>query len=230
MTDQEITREVWKDHATLVSTSLERLFNEYVKERKKLNIAKESIYTRIYPIRTAAKNYWMVIIEKPPSVKRFKHKEDSACCMILYHYGPKGMVAYKPDKSSGSLFVYNPHFFSRYNERMKFQFNKSIEIVNHFFLHNCYCDYRIVKANNIAYGICNDGLLLGIYRPKLKWLVNRTFVSKDILYKKQKSLQDDILAFAKKRVTFNELLMADEIKMKRDNNIFMAITGQRKVG
>jgi hypothetical protein len=64
MSDNEIRAEVFRDLEKLHQSTIQRLNTEYEKERRKLKIAKERTYLRHYPIKTAAKNNWIIYIGK----------------------------------------------------------------------------------------------------------------------------------------------------------------------
>jgi hypothetical protein len=69
MNRKEVTNELVRDLEKISSTTLERLLLEYDRERKfKINPARD--YTKVYSIKTKAKNNWMIIIRKPYSVSK----------------------------------------------------------------------------------------------------------------------------------------------------------------
>ena len=85
MNRHEVTAEVVRDEKKLMDTSCSRLMMEYDRERKKLKIDKTKSYCKADPIRTAAKNNWIVFIEKCASAPAYKTWTDAAFCCVVYY-------------------------------------------------------------------------------------------------------------------------------------------------
>lgn len=182
MNEKEMSAEIWKDLAALHKSTLQRVRNEYDRERRKLKIANERTYPRCYPVRTKAKNNWLVFMEKAPAVAKYKTEEDAVFCTVVHFQGSKGWKVFKPLLQSGLLIVYNDHLFIRYNERLQLHLTRPLEIIQRFFTHSGYSEHQVIeKADRLfSMGICRDGILLGEYKPAIKWLVNKTFICRDL--------------------------------------------------
>ncbi|RZJ98758.1 MAG: hypothetical protein EOO46_24305, partial [Flavobacterium sp.] len=114
MNNQELTKAVWQDLAAIKKASTpDRLQQEYNKERRKKKVPVESTYQRCYPIRTKAKNNWLIFLLKTPIVQNYRGTNDISFYPVVYYFGPKGFTVFKPDTDSDMLFVYNGHVFTR---------------------------------------------------------------------------------------------------------------------
>ena len=192
MNDRELTRAVWQDLVVIKETStLARLHQEYDKERRKKKISAESTYQRFYPIRTKAKNNWIIMLQKTPDVPRYRNIDDTAYYPIVYYFGPKGFNVFKPDEAAGLLFVYQGHVFTRYCRRMQLPFTEPLEKIHHFFTYNAGAEHQVVahKDRSFSIGICRDGALLGELREDVKWVFNRTFVNREAFRRYQHRIE-----------------------------------------
>ena len=192
MNDQELTKAVWQDHAAIIQAStLTRLHGEYDRERRKKKVPADSAYPRCYPIRTKAKNNWLIFLLKTPLSPKYRGTDDISFYPVVYYFGPKGFTVFKPDTASGMLFVYQGHVFTRYSQRMQLELSDPVEKIQHFFTYNACADHHVKerKARLFSIGICRDGALLGDYRDDLKWILNRTFVNRDVFYRYQQKAE-----------------------------------------
>ena len=195
MNDQELTRAVWQDLAAIEqSSTLARLHEEYDKERRKKKVGAETSYLRYYPIRTKAKNNWIIFLLKSPEVSRYRNSQDISFYPIVYYFGPKGFTVFKPDSASGLLFVFQGHVFTRYCQRMQLSFSDPLEKIRHFFTHNAVAEHQVTTQKNrlLSIGICRDGALLGEYRENIKWVFNRTFVNREVFRRYQHRVERQI--------------------------------------
>lgn len=199
----EITNEIKKDYEKIYATTLIRLGEEYERERKKLKIDKTRTYTREYCIKTAKKNNWIIFLRKAPSKEKFNSKYDSQVTAIAYYYNKTGLRVFNRT-DIGVVAVYNGHFFTRYNERLKLNLTKLLDIVKHFFKYNAYMARDLVKKNDRYYVIsfCRDGLALGELQYGFLWMVNKTFVSKDLLKPEQDEAEKEIIAELQQEIVF----------------------------
>lgn len=199
----EITNEIKKDKQKIYATTLLRLGEEYERERKKLKIEKKRTYTKEYCIKTAKKNNWIIFLRKAPSKEIFKNKYDLQVTSIVYYYNNTGLRVFNCTNIE-TLAVYNGHFFTRYNERLKLNLSKPLDIVKHFFRYNSYMARDLVKKNRRYYVIsfCRDGLVLGELQYGFLWLVNKTFVSKDLLKPEQDEAEKEIIAELQQEIIF----------------------------
>lgn len=231
MNEKEINVEVIKDFLKIFKSTLPRLSDEYHKERKKLEIDKERTYQRCYKIRTASKNNWLLFIEKSPTKTKYKNVDDTVYCAITYYHTAKGMRVFKPLIKQEIMIVYNGHVFSRYNERLGLNLDKPMDILQHFFAHCGYSDHKIVEKKNrfFSFGVCKDGILLGDYLPEQGWLINKTFVSRNIYHSHQDETEKELIEEMQKEL--DEAIAADgntkAIRYHADT--YEAIMGKRKL-
>ena len=182
MNTTEITTEVRRDYEIIQNTSIVRLAQEYDRERKKLKIDKTRIFTKEYCIRTAAKNNWLLFLRKRPSEEKYKGLPSIAICAVTYYYNETGLRVFNSSHPE-LLSVYNGHFFSRYNERMKLNLNQPVEAIKHFFKYNGDISYTLTdkQDGDFVVGFCPGGFTLAEFQNDRTWLVNKTFVSKDMI-------------------------------------------------
>lgn len=130
MNHNEISKEVATDWLN-IQKSLDRLANEYDRERRKNKVDKRETYSRAYPLKTNKKNTWIVFFSKAPAVNSYKGLADLNVLAIVYYHNLLGLRVFKLG-ASGGLVVYNGHLFQRYNERMGLNISNPVDIVKHF--------------------------------------------------------------------------------------------------
>src|SRR3954469_22756268 len=118
MNHHELKKEVMKDFQRLRDTTEDRLTTEYDKERRKFKIEKNRSYPKIYPVKTASKNTWLIFISKAPAEEIYKGFNTMNVNYVVYFYASTGLSVINVS-SVGHLELYYGHFFKRYNERMK---------------------------------------------------------------------------------------------------------------
>lgn len=194
MNPKEVTAEVLRDLSKLKNTQA-RLLEEYHRERKRLKIDKTRMYTKVYPIKTKAKNTWLIFIHKPPALERYHRYDYVACCPIVYYYGKEGFTALRYIEEADMLEVFWGHLFNRYNERMQLNLKTPLETMIHFFSNNGYFEHlKTTDGNRVkTVGVCAEGLVFGEVMHEEKWQVNKTFITKEMAYKNQAKLQEKIL-------------------------------------
>ncbi|MGN6163803.1 MAG: hypothetical protein ACTHOF_04610 [Flavisolibacter sp.] len=188
MNIEEVAQEVIRDFHKLLDTTIMRLCDEYERERKKLKIARERTYTKVYTVKTARKNNWIIFIAKQPAAEVYTDRGQLSFGAVTYFWDDEGLKVLEY-KNTNVFQVYKGHLFTRYNSRMKLGLDKPVDIIKHFFIHNCYSGYETVIKNHKVYfiGFAKDGLLLGQCgelsekqgsMPVVLW---RTFVSRDLI-------------------------------------------------
>ena len=200
MTPIEVTSEILEDWS-IVTKSFDRLVNDYDKERRRSKIDKGDIYSLPYEIKTKKKNTWIFIFSKAPSEDKYKGQSSINICSLVYYYSSIGLRVFKI-MPKGGISVYNGHLFKRYNERMSLGLEKPLDIVKHFFINNGYFTSKVIPKNNKEFtiSVCKEGLLLGELQEDRSFLVNKTFINKNLIRLDQneaeeeliKSLQDEI--------------------------------------
>lgn len=230
MNPDEITREVIRDFDKLQETTAERLGDEYDRERRKLKISVIKTYPKVYPIKTASKNTWLLFLSKAPSLEKYKGKDSINVSYIVYYYNSKGLRVIH--RSSGKcLEIYNGHFFKRYNERMNLKLESPLDIVKSYFMYGSHSVYSIVTKNDKEYtiGISSEGILLGELRHNRLWLINKTFISRDLSRPSQDEVENELICSLQKeieRALGSPHLYEDKIRLNR--NIVNSLTNIRK--
>lgn len=178
----EITREIKTDYAKIQHSTFPRLAKEYDRERKKLKIDKTRVFTKVYTIKTGAKNTWFLFFRKKLSIEKYTGVETLSICSVVYYYNNTGLRVFNCT-TTDVIGVYTGHFFSRYNERLNLNMNHPIETVKHFFHYNCETSYTVKERSRNFYviGFCCKGFALGEFQNNYSWLVHKTFVSNDMI-------------------------------------------------
>ncbi|HUZ61747.1 MAG TPA: hypothetical protein VMU83_23415 [Hanamia sp.] len=109
-----------------------------------------------------------------------------------------GKVAYIIHFINGEKFIvkYNTHFFKRYNERMNLRLTEPDKIIAHFFKNNF--EHYMGKTEMLDDGtryttfIFDKGMGIGWKDETKKTIHIKTYISNEILSKKQQSLADHI--------------------------------------
>ena len=230
MNPVEITREILKDFDKLKTTTVERLGNEYDRERRKLKIDSGKSFPKMYPVKTASKNTWLLFLSKAPSEERYKGRDSINVLYVVYYYNAKGLkVFYK--SSANFIEVYNNHFFKRFNERMNLKLENPLDIVKNYFMYGGHSVYSVVLKNGKEYtiGVSSEGLLLGeLYQNRL-WLINKTFISRDIARRDQDELESELITLLKADIESTLSLFENNSDHLRNNkNVLNAITNTVK--
>jgi hypothetical protein len=216
MDNKEVSAEIKKDFEKLAETTMQRLIGEYERERKRLQIKKERTYTRIYPIKSARKNNWLFFIRKGPSKDVCKHRDDIEITPVVYYHNKKGLRVFScADKNL--LGVYKGHFFKRYNERLRLGLPTTLDIIKHYFTYNCYTAYKAIEKGGRVFtiGFGKDGLVLGEGWKNELWLVNNTFISKDLFFPEQSEAEKAMFVQLQSEIE-NTFIMSekDELKLR----------------
>jgi hypothetical protein len=230
MNHSEMYWETLKDAIKLKATTGRRLFHEYDRERRKLRINPSSVYPKVYPIKTKAKNTWLIFIRKAPATQKYKDVHSACQTMVLYYYDKNGLQAI--ECSSGSIEHYTAHFFQRYNERLALGLSSPLERVKTYFMNSGPAIYSIYKHKNRrrTVGISSEGFLLGELFLNDQWHIHKTFVSRNLSRPGQRTLETSLL-----KQLFNEMDIYDEgasspAAKAGSKDIFASIMMNRKSG
>lgn len=193
MSPNEMNFEIWSDYGNIQNT-LERLTNEYDRERRRLKVNNTDVYSRTYHVKTKKKNTWIIVIGKAQSDEKYKNIHSLTMACLLYYYSPVGLRVFKIMLPSG-LSVFNSHLFTRYNERMNLGFCEPLEIVKSFFTNNPSYAIKIIPQDNreFAIGVCREGLLLGELQEQRMWLVYKTFINRGVISLDQTKIENELI-------------------------------------
>lgn len=194
MNPAEITAEVRKDYDTLLSTTILRLGSEYERERKKKKIDARRTYTRLYTVKTARKNNWIIVIGKAPSREKYTDITSLTHSSVTYFYDKEGLKVYHPCNLN-IVQVYKGHFFQRYNQRLNLGLSNPVDIIKRYFYCNRFCceDMQVRNGKIYMIGFSKAGLLLGEFQHHIDWILWRTFISRDLVRDYQQRKEKDRL-------------------------------------
>src|ERR1035437_806299 len=181
MTNQEISKEIVKDYENIWSSStINRLLNEYNRERKRLKIRNDAEYTKFYEIKTNLKNKWIFKFSRARINKSADYLDAAMVLSFTYFYSNKGIrVLICNDKHE--LNIYNRHLFCRYRERMNLDIPDFLDLVKHFFEKNDACKHELlpeVDGEKQLFSLIKEGFIMGEYNKEDHWYVFKTFISK----------------------------------------------------
>jgi hypothetical protein len=186
MTQEEITISILRDWYSISKHDLLNIAGRYDKLRKKKKIKKSSVYCVPFVLKTKDHNEWRLFLSKAPSHNKYKGVESINYLSIVHYYSAKGLRVFKimpgNDGRNGSgLHVFNGHFFRRYNERMELGLYNVMEMVEHYFINNGYSATRVVQQDDRIFtiGTCKSGFMLGEIQFDGRWLVEKTFISRN---------------------------------------------------
>jgi hypothetical protein len=107
MNNKELKKEILEDNDILWSSStIKRLADEYHRERFKLKIKKEEIYTRYYEVKTKTKNNWLIKISKHILVQKYQCINDSEILCFAYYTSSFGIRVFNTH-ANGEIMVFN---------------------------------------------------------------------------------------------------------------------------
>ncbi|MDB5192388.1 MAG: hypothetical protein JWQ96_1951 [Segetibacter sp.] len=198
MNEKEIESEIKKDFAQICKSTIPRLAIEYDRERRKNKIDKSSDYNKLYSIKTAGKNQWMIFIKKATDKPKYKHGADGTFFCVVYFYTKQGLNVCRLCDLDGDLEFFYGHFFKRYNERQQLNLPNTLSAVKHFFTMNesfrsllSHVKKEIAQPGTVfAESVCDEGLALGVHYIGTSRTVYKTFISRHLLTKSQRSVEE----------------------------------------
>ena len=226
MNHSEICSQVKREYDKIYKTTILRLGEEYDRERKKLKIKKESFYPKEYAIKTAGKNNWIIFMHKGPGIEKYTGKNCIYMLSIVYYYSDKGLrVFYMAGEDL--LVGFNAYFFKRYNERLGLNLSNPIDIVKEHLRKGVYSQIKLIQKNNrihiIGFGI--DGLRLGEVKYDMTYVEWKTFVSRDLTYRKQDEIEKELIEDL--RIQIEEAVkdeMCNPRDIERKKNVYLSLT------
>jgi len=189
MKNEEIHKEIMEEMSP-AKYHLERRYIDYNKERSKFKIAKEKPYVKVYIHQTKRKNNCLFILQKANAVDRYKNINQISSAVVMYYYTKIGIRAVRinPDKFQ---YVYNSHFFTRYNERLNLGLTEPLDKIIHFFTHNI-SSVGTIDKNNEYSAVSVDGVRLGELQSQM--IVVKTFISNESMKNDQEKAKELLLA------------------------------------
>jgi hypothetical protein len=191
MSEKEAIQEVMDDMNSLCRSFI-RWIDEYLNERRKLNIPRNQPYCRTYKSKYKNKNPWITVIYKPDEVSHIKFMVDNFS--YTWYQSPIGLRVFAI--AHDSLSIYNGHLFGRYNERLNLTIGQPLARVHHFFENN-----RVLApteyerdGHKCLVGVCPTGYILGEQREDLECNVFKTFIARSNAGPRLSSVRDDLLA------------------------------------
>lgn len=106
-----------------------------------------------------------------------------------------------------------------------------VDVIKTFFLNSGCIGYHVYPTRgNKTVGICSEGFLFGKVDKESNWIINKTFVSKEIAFDDQNKAGQKILAqFGSKLL----LQLFDENSNERDNlynaDLVLSIAGIKRI-
>lgn len=229
MNRKEVSAEFMRDLEKIKSTTLERLLLEYDRERRKWKINPARDYSKVYTIKTKAKNNWIIILRKPYSISKYKGTGDVSYCCITYYHSKEGLIVLRRCDDEKCLEAFWGHFFTRYNQRMHLNLSTTVDIIKTFFSTSGSIAYHIYPKKNFSTaGICSEGFLFGRLDQENNWILNKTFVSKAIAFDNQnKAGQKIVQQFGAQLCMQLMNEDSDERDHLRKADLILSITGKK---
>lgn len=162
MTDAEIMQEVKKDFPELGK------FTEYKDKEYRRSVlkARKFPFTMLFKKTTKSKNNWLVIYE----ARDKKDRHDSRIHFVCVSNSKNGLWCIMPSFMHDQLHLifFQPHFFSRYKERMKLEIT-GLELIYQYFSNNYDYVYELTTKQiseteyvQECFGSCKEGIALGV--------------------------------------------------------------------
>jgi hypothetical protein len=226
MNHLELKKEVLRDFQKLRDTTEDRLATAYDKERRKFKIEKTRNYPKVYPVKTATKNNWLIFVKKAPAEEIYKGFDTMNVCYVVYFYGSAGLSVI--NIGPAHLELYYGHFFKRYNERMKLGLDNTLDAVKKFFANGGFGIYSIIKKDGKDYsiGVSGEGILLGEVKHNRQWVINKTFISRDIMRSDQDATEKELINTLNNDI-IKALINRQDDAYKKSSNIVAALTSFR---
>jgi hypothetical protein len=104
MTNKELFKEISTDYDIIYSsTTIQRIVSEYHREKIKLKVKKEAVYTRFYEIKTKSKNNWIIRIGKDNLISKYQNPGDAEDVSFAYYHSPRGIRVFSYDPTPMAL-------------------------------------------------------------------------------------------------------------------------------
>jgi hypothetical protein len=200
MTRSEIEAEIKKDLAKIYKSTIPRLAMEYDRERRKLKFDKSEDHKKIYSIKTGSKNSWMFFVKKATGKTKYKEISDATFFSVVHYYTKEGLNACRVLNETDDLQFFYGHFFTRYNERQQLNLPDTLSALKHFFSNNegFQTIYSHIKKEKAPAGtmfvesVCEQGLAFGLHYIGNHHTIYKTFISKHLLTKTQRTVEESL--------------------------------------
>ena len=185
MSDEEIHKEVQRDRYE-VHNYMEKIVSRY---RHTIVTTPQCQFPLYFPPVTFTshrENKYLVFFE----IRDKKNWLENLLCTIVSLYDNNGIYAITFSVAFDKLYLYSPHFFSRYRTRfLKDENIKPIDVVKRFFKINPTTQFRTGEGDEF-YGTCNEGAVFG--KKEGNRFIFKTFVSFDMLFESQNDIKTEL--------------------------------------
>lgn len=219
MNNKEITTEILRDLEKLNKSTVNRLIDEYDRERRKFKIDKAKAYPKDYQVKTASKNSWIIFLQKSPSLPKYRDAYDAVGCCVVYYYSTRGLKVLRYNSDSKYMEIFNGHFFARYNERLQLNLNSPVEVIKRFFHNSGYLQPQKIKKDGREYtmAVCREGMALGEYHNNsdLPWLVHKTFIHHDLKGRDQRESEKKMMTQVQLQLLLNSFKEENDVDSRQ---------------
>jgi len=236
MNHQEIFSQIQREYEKIRATTIERLFDEYDRERKKLKIKKDDPYIREYSIKTHGKNNWIIFMEKSPAIEKYKKGGYINFIAIIYYYSEQGLRVLHTQENA--LVSFSSHFFKRYNERMKLNLSNPLDIVKAYFRTGTYGRNKMIENGTTTQiiGFRPQGLQFGLVKYDKSYIEWKTFVNNELAFRSQEKIKREAIKELKAGIEavklFQSIGMYEEELEKNLlilQNSYLSLTGEKLI-
>jgi len=186
MNVDEVCHELLLEYDAVVRRGLS-LMRIYEQEMNRKHITHT---TKLTEYLSPRHNHWLILLMHEG------HVTDGS--PTLYQYNENGMMSYSVShfEKRRRVIIQNGHFFKRYNERMKLNLTKPIDILKHYMKYNNIIQPTItnegVEDKRIVLAEVYGGAALGYFIPEQEYLCMKTFVTHDMLHKTQRNILEAV--------------------------------------
>lgn len=182
MSDTEIHIEAKADRYEL-HNYMERIIQRY--RHTIITSHRFPIYFPPITYTSDRKNKYLIFFEA-----RCKKDWSNLLYTIVCLYDNNGIYAMTFSESFDKLYLYPPHFFSRYRTRfLKDENIPTLDVIKRFFKINPTTQMED-GDNNEIYGTCNEGAVFG--KREDNRIIYKTFVSFDMLFESQDNIKTEL--------------------------------------
>jgi hypothetical protein len=140
----------------------------------------------------------MFFVKKATAKPKYKAATDATYFSVVYYYTKEGRNACRVIHFDDDLEFFYGHFFTRCNERQQLNLPDTLSALKHFFNNNegFQTLFNPIKkekppAGTVFVGsVCEQGLALRLYYIGTPHIIYKTFISKHLLNKSQRTVEE----------------------------------------